>query len=85
MFNSPKSPEDINKDRYHMLSGICVEALCSQIVSYSDEDLCYFLMSIKALLETELGRERLTCEKVENICLFICHFHTAINVFPCMA
>jgi len=63
MFNSPKSPEDINKDRYHMLSGICIEALCSQLVSYSDEDLCYFLMSIKALLETELGRERLTCEK----------------------
>lgn len=64
MFDSPKSPEVINKDRYHMLSGICVEALCSQLVAYSDEDFGYFLMSLNALLETQFGRERLTQEKV---------------------
>ena len=78
MFNSPKSPEDINKDRYHMLSGICVEALCSQIVSYSDEDICYFLMSIKALLETELGRQRLTHEKVFKKFMFFCGRYSCV-------
>ena len=70
MLDSPKSPDDINKDRYHMLSGICVEALCSQLITYSDEDFCYFLMSINALLETELGRERLTQEKVNTQIIF---------------
>ena len=71
MLDSPKSPDDINNDRYHMLSGICVEALCSQLVSYSDEDLCYFLMSIEALLETELGRQRLTHEKVNKCVIYL--------------
>ena len=64
MFDSPKSPEDINKDRYNLISGVCLEALCSQFVMYSDEDFRYCLCTVQSLLETAFGRQRLTQQKV---------------------
>ena len=64
MLSSPKSPEEINKDRYHMLTGLCIEALCSQLVGYSVDDIGYCLSSIEAMLSTSFGREHLAQDKV---------------------
>ena len=66
MLDAQVKPEEINNNRYHMLSGICIEALCTPFVSYSEEDTGYCLSSIEALLDTSLGRERLTLDKVRH-------------------
>lgn len=66
MLDSQMKPEEINNNRFHMLSGICIEALCTPFVSYSEEDTGYCLSSVEALLDTSIGRERLTLDKVRH-------------------
>eukprot|EP00794_Sanderia_malayensis_P020258 gene20258-22242_t len=71
MTNESRDPQDINKDRYHLLNGICMEALCSPFVNYSSEDFNCCLCSIDSLLATTFGRAQLTQDKALSMELLV--------------
>ena len=64
MLGSTTSPDDINKDRYHMLSGLCSEVMCAPLASYPSETVDCCLHATDILLDSEFGRGRLSQDKV---------------------
>lgn len=54
---SPKSPEDLNTERFHLVLGLCVKALCSTRLTYSPETVTSCVNAVNCLLEAPWARE----------------------------
>ena len=53
---TPKSPEELNKERFHLLLGLCVKALCSTRLTYSAETITSCVNAVNSLLEATWAR-----------------------------
>lgn len=66
-----KSHEEINRDRFHLIAGICIEAMCSPMATYPQGTVETCIDAVNALLESNFGRTRIVhknvslCEKTE--------------------
>lgn len=54
-----KSHEEINRDRFHLIAGICIEAMCSPMATYPQGTVETCIDAVNALLESNFGRTRI--------------------------
>ena len=64
MDNMEKTPSDMNRDRFQLILGVCVEALCSPLSVYPPRTIETCVESVQPLLETQFGRKCIVKTKV---------------------
>ena len=61
---TPKSPEDLNSERFHLALGLCVKALCSTRLTYSSETVTSCVNAVNCLLEAPWARNCIGSDSV---------------------
>ena len=69
-----KSLSDINKDRFHLVYGICMEAMCSPLSTYPHGTVETCIHAVSALLDSPFGRSCIVSKKV-------CKYHLWHTLF----
>lgn len=69
--NMEKDSNEINRDRFNLVAGICVEAMCSPLSSYPDGTMAACIHSIVSLLQSPYGRSQISSNKVISPDLFL--------------
>jgi hypothetical protein len=70
MVTTAKTPSEINKDRFHLLVGICMESLCSSRSTQSNATVSSCLHAFYSLLDSPKQRVIIGTEQVYLICLY---------------
>ena len=52
-----KSPEDLNSERFHLVLGLSVKALCSTRLTYTPETITSCINAVNCLLDAPWARE----------------------------
>ena len=66
-----KSAQDLNTERFHLLLGLCVKALCSTRLTYSAETVTSCINAVNSLLEAPWARNCLGADNVSVLCILI--------------
>ena len=64
LFTPGKTPAEINKDRFHLLVGICMESLCSPRATQSNATVSACLHAFYCLLDSPRPRNYVGQEQV---------------------
>ncbi|XP_070179925.1 HEAT repeat-containing protein 5B-like isoform X2 [Littorina saxatilis] len=65
-------PEDVNKDRLHLILGICMESLCSTTAVLTEDTVIQCLKALYVLLDSgwprrKLGEDPVLCKELLNV------------------
>ena len=74
---SSKSPEELNSERFHLLLGLCVKALCSTRLTYSPETVTSCVNAVNCLLESPWARDCIGNDSVSG--WYLCAIRTPVG------
>ena len=75
---TPKSPEDLNTERFHLVLGLCVKALCSTRLTYSPETVTSCVNAVNCLLEAPWARDCISSDSVSKY-VDICTYKNVVS------